>query len=74
MRVFRASLTGADGKLYVVRVTGEVYVLSAGSEFKILSELALGEGTENVGSVASVAIAHGNLFVRTPKTLYCFKK
>jgi outer membrane protein assembly factor BamB len=73
--VFRASLTGADGKLYVVRVTGEVYVLSAGDEFKVLSELPLGEGSSgDVGSVASIAIAHGNLFVRTPKTLYCFKK
>ena len=72
--VFRASPTGADGKIYCVRVTGEVYVLSAGDEFKILSELPLGEGSENVGTVSSVAIAHGNLFVRTPKTLYCFKK
>ena len=37
-------------------------------------ELALGEGSENIGCVSSIAVAHGNLFVRTPKTLYCFKK
>jgi outer membrane protein assembly factor BamB len=72
--VFRASPTGADGKIYAVRVTGEVYVLSAGNEFKILSELALDEGDDNTGCVSSIAIAHGNILVRTPKTLFCFKK
>ncbi|HLX63377.1 MAG TPA: PQQ-binding-like beta-propeller repeat protein [Planctomycetota bacterium] len=72
--VFRASPTGGDGKIYLVRVTGEVYVISAGDEFKILSELSLGEGSENVGTVSSVALSQGNAFVRTPKTLYCFKK
>ena len=72
--VFRASPTGGDDKIYLVRVTGEAYVLSAGSEFKILSELALGEGSENVGCVSSMSISQGNVFVRTPKNLYCFKK
>ncbi len=72
--VFRASPTGGGGKVYVVRVTGDVYVISAGDEFKVLSELALGEGNENVGAVSSIAISQGNVFVRTPKTLYCFKK
>ena len=72
--VFRASPTAGDGKIYVVRVTGDAYVISAGNEFKILSELALGEGSENVGTVSSMSIAHGNVFVRTPKNLYCFKK
>ncbi|MEI6233709.1 MAG: PQQ-binding-like beta-propeller repeat protein [Planctomycetota bacterium] len=72
--VFRASPTGGDGKVYLVRVTGEAYVFSAGDEYKVLSELALGEGSENIGCVSSVAISGGNVFVRTPKHLYCFKK
>ncbi len=72
--VFRASPTGGDGKIYLVRVNGDAYVLSAGDEFKVLSELALEEGNEDIGTVSSMAISQGNVFVRTPKTLYCFKK
>ncbi len=72
--VFRASPAAGDGKIYLVRVTGEAYVISAGDELKVLSEVATGEGSEAIGAVSSVAISQGNVFVRTPKTLYCFKK
>ncbi len=72
--IFRASPTIGDGKIYAVRVNGDAYILSAGDQYKVLAELALNEGTENNGTVSSIAIAHGCIFIRTPKTLYCFKK
>src|SRR5262249_13222162 len=69
----RSSPTGADGKIYMVRANGDVYVVDAGNEYKLLSTLSLNEGNDNIGCFASIAISQGNLFVRTPKTLYCFK-
>ena len=40
--VFRASPTGADGRIYCVNEAGDVSVVSA-EEFKVLSKLSLGE-------------------------------
>lgn len=65
-----SSPTGADGKLFLITERGTVFVLSAGDEFKILSRLELGE--EPVRS--SLPVAHGQVFVRTSKHLYCFGK
>ena len=72
--VFRASPTAGDGKLYLLRSNGEIFVLDAGANFKILSSLALNEGDDHgAGSFSSIAISQGHIFVRTPKNLYCFK-
>jgi outer membrane protein assembly factor BamB len=65
--IFRASPTGADGKIYCLSENGTVVVLAAGEEFKVLSTIAMGEGPVR----ASIAAAHGQLFIRTAKTLYC---
>jgi len=43
----------------------------AADEFKILSKLSLGGGST---TRASVAIAHGQVFVRTADKLYAFAK
>jgi outer membrane protein assembly factor BamB len=68
--VFRASPTGADGKIYCMNEGGQVWVLSA-NEFKILGQADLGAGT-NSDNRASVAAADGKVFVRTGNALYCF--
>lgn len=65
--IFRASPTGADGKIYCVSENGTVVVLGAGDEFKVLSTVEMGEGPVR----ASIAIAHGHLLIRTAKNLYC---
>jgi outer membrane protein assembly factor BamB len=68
--IFRASPTGADGKIYCISEKGNVVVLDTGDEFRILATSAMGE--EPVRS--SIAVAHGELFIRTAKHLYCIGK
>lgn len=65
---WRASLTGADGKLYCINETGEIMVLAAGGdEFKILFETK----TDETPIQSSIAVANGRLFIRTAKNLHC---
>jgi outer membrane protein assembly factor BamB len=65
--IFRASPTGADGKIYCVSESGTVVVLEVGDEFKILSTIRMGEAPVR----SSIAVAHGALFIRTAQNLYC---
>ena len=65
--IFRASPTGADGRIYCISENGTAVVLEAGNEFKILSTFQMGEAPVR----SSIAVAHGQLFVRTAKALYC---
>jgi outer membrane protein assembly factor BamB len=67
---WRASPTGADGKIYCLSEDGEVAVLAAGSEFKILSRTKLGDGPTQ----ATIAASGGRLYVRTATKLFCFGK
>jgi outer membrane protein assembly factor BamB len=65
--IFRASPTGADGKIYCLSEAGTVVVLDAGPEFKVLSSILMGEAPVR----SSIAVAHGELFIRTAQNLYC---
>ncbi len=65
---FRSSPVAADGKIYCLNMKGNVVVLKAGDEFKILSENELGGGSN---TCATIAIADGRLFIRTSETLFC---
>ena len=68
---WRASLTGADGKLYCINETGEIIVLAAGgNECKILFETK----TDETPIQSSISVADGHLFIRTAKNLYCIGK
>jgi len=68
---WRASLTGADGKLYCINETGEIVVLAAGgNEFKIIFETK----TDETPIQSSIAVADGRLFIRTAENLYCIGK
>lgn len=68
---WRASLTGADGKLYCINETGEIVVLAAGgNEFKIIFETK----TDETPIQSSIAVAGGRLYIRTAKNLHCISK
>ena len=62
---FSASPVASDGKLYFVGEDGAVFVVQAGAEFRLLARNDMGEP-----SMASPAISHGTLFVRTQSALY----
>lgn len=65
--VIRSSPVAADGKIYVINQGGDVYVLAAGKEFKILGLMRSQEGP----CQSSLAIANGKVFIRTAKRIYC---
>ena len=67
---FEASPTAADGKIYMINFRGETFVVEAGDKFKLLQKAEMGGKGDNV-SRSSIAIAGGNLFIRTDSTLYC---
>jgi outer membrane protein assembly factor BamB len=72
-QTFQASPTAADGKIYVMNFPGEVSVVRAGGdEFKLLHSAPMGENDNMLR--ASIPISHGQLFIRTSKTLYCVGK
>ena len=67
--VFRASPTGADGKIYCMNEAGDVWVVSADGG-KILSKTALGDGVCH----ASIVIADAMVTVRTAGKVTAFVK
>jgi outer membrane protein assembly factor BamB len=64
---FQASPTGADGKIYCISMGGEVIVLSAGDEFKVLSRIEMGERECR----STISVADDQIFIRTAQNLYC---
>jgi len=65
-----ASPTIADGKIYMQNFKGEVFVVAAAPEFKILHVAAMGDADDN-DLRSGIAIAHNQLFIRTGTKLYC---
>jgi outer membrane protein assembly factor BamB len=64
-----ASPTAADGRIYVINHSGEVYVAGTGDKFEVLHSTPMGdEGERDLRS--SIALAHGTLFIRTAKSLH----
>lgn len=68
-QTFSASPVAAAGRIYILSETGETTVIAAGPEFKVLARNAVKEKCQ-----ASPAISHGNLFLRSDKSLYCIGK
>lgn len=66
-----SSPTGADGKIYLMTLDGDVLVLSA-ADGKLLHRAEMADGDDDVR--ATIAVAHGNLFVRTGTKLFCIGK
>jgi outer membrane protein assembly factor BamB len=67
--IFSASPVAGDGKIYLLNEIGEVVVLQAGREPRILARNPF-EGR----AVASPAISGGQLFIRTDDQLICIGK
>lgn len=65
-----SSPTAADGKIYLMSHLGEVFVVQAGDEFKLLHSTTMGE-SQSINIRASIAPAHGHLFIRTDDKVYC---
>ena len=65
------SPTGADGKVYLINLNGEVFVMDA-ADGKLLHQVAMAEGESDIRS--TIAVAYGNLFIRTNGKLYCIGK
>ena len=68
-RKFEASPTGADGKIYLMNFGGDVLVVDA-AKGGILSTISMGDAGDDM-TRSSVAISHGELFIRTNHKLYC---
>jgi outer membrane protein assembly factor BamB len=62
--VFTASPVAAEGHVYLVNEAGEAFVLEAGREKKVLAHNIIPERT-----LASPAISHGQIFLRTDEHL-----
>lgn len=67
--IFSASPVAAGGHVYITNEEGTTYVLAAGRDKKIVAENRIGERT-----LASLAIAGGQIFLRTDEHLYCIGK
>jgi outer membrane protein assembly factor BamB len=68
-----ASPTVADDKIYAINHKGEAFVFATGPEYKLLHKTEMGEGKD--GEIRStIAVAGGNLFIRTDTKLYCIGK
>ena len=63
---FSASLVAADGHIYATNEYGVVYVFAAGDAFELLATNDMEDRT-----LATPAIADGEIFLRTESQLYC---
>jgi len=67
---FQASPTAADGKIYCMNMGGQVVVLAAGDEYKLLSTADLSERFCR----SAIIPAEGKLFIRAGSKLRCYVK
>lgn len=65
---FHASPVAGDGKVYFASMEGIVTVVEAGPKYKLIAKNNIGETI-----VASPAIAHGEIFLRGEKQLFCIQ-
>jgi outer membrane protein assembly factor BamB len=62
---FSTSLWAYNGKVFAMSEDGDTYVIQAGPTFKVLGKNSLNEMT-----LATPAVAHGSIIVRTASKLY----
>ena len=68
--MYEASPLAADGKLYLINFDGLVSIVRA-ADGKILRQIPMDEPENGEKVRASIAAAHGQLFIRTTRKLYC---
>lgn len=64
---YYASPVAADGKVYLISVSGQATVLQAGAQWEILSSSNFEDAAN-----ATPAIRDGRIYLRTKSALYCF--
>jgi len=67
---YEASPVVADGKIYLINHAGEAAVMDAASG-DLLHEVDMDEPTNREVVRASISAAHGHLFIRTTRHLWC---
>ena len=63
---FCASPVAAEGRVYLLSEQGDMTVIEAGPQFKVLAKNALGERCQ-----ASPAISQQQIYIRSEKNLWC---
>ena len=66
---WRASPTGADGKIWCMNHAGDVVIVDA-EKGAIVNTIPMGEEDDDQ-TRSTVVVAHGDLFIRTNSKLYC---
>ncbi len=69
---YEASPLAADGKIYLINFDGQVTVIDA-AKGEVRNTIAMEESREEVAR-SSIIAAHGQLFIRTARKLYCVGK
>ena len=67
---YEASPLAADGKIYLINFDGQAAVLSADSG-EVLQVIPMDKPVDGEMVRASIIAAHGQLFIRTARKLYC---
>lgn len=67
---YEASPTAADGKIYLINFDGEVTIVNA-ADGEILNTIAMDDPQNGEVVRSSISVAHGQLFIRTTRTLFC---
>jgi len=70
---YEASPLAADGKVYLINHTGEAAVIDAANG-DVLKVIPMDEPGSGEVVRASISAAHGQLFIRTTRRLYCVGK
>lgn len=65
-----SSPTAGDDKIYFQNFRGEVFVVAAADQFKLLNTVSMGDEDDDQLRSA-IAISQGDLFIRTGHKLYC---
>lgn len=70
---YEASPLAADGKLYLINFDGEVAIFRA-ADGELLRTIPMDEPANGEAVRSSIVAAHGQLFIRTSRHLYCVGK
>jgi outer membrane protein assembly factor BamB len=70
---YEASPLAADGKIYLINFKGEVAILNAANG-EVLRVIPMDDAADHDPIRASISAAHGQLFIRTTRKLYCVGK
>jgi outer membrane protein assembly factor BamB len=67
---YEASPLAADGKIYLINFDGQVTIVKA-DDGEVINQISMDEPTDGEMVRASISAAHGQLFIRTTRKLYC---